>query len=78
MKKLMIVVGMLAAFLLGMSTPAFTQRDHPRIRAAREHLQRAREELRGAAHDYRGHRGKAIEHVDRAIGECDRAMEIPD
>jgi hypothetical protein len=78
MRKLMIVAGMLGAFLLGMSTPAFTQRDHPRIRAAREHLEHAREELRAAAHDYRGHRAKALEHVDRAIGECDRAIEFPD
>jgi hypothetical protein len=78
MKKLIIIAGMLGAFILGMSTPAFTQRDHPRIRAARGHLERAREELRGAEHDYRGHRGKAIEHVDKAIAECDRAMELPD
>ncbi len=76
MKKLMIVAGMLVAFILGMSTPAFTQRDHPRIRAARAALEHAKEELRGAAHDYRGHRAKAIEHVDRAIAECDRAIEV--
>jgi len=78
MKKLIIVAGMLGAFILGMATPAFTQRDHPRIRAAREALVRAREELRGAARDYRGHRAKAIEHTDKAIVECDKAMEFPD
>jgi hypothetical protein len=78
MKKLLIIAGMLGAFILGMCTPAFTQMDHPRIRAARGHLERAREELRNAAHDYRGHRVKAIEHVDKAIVECDRAMGFPD
>jgi hypothetical protein len=78
MKKLLIVAGMMGAFLLGMATPAFTQRDHPRVRAAREHLERAKQELRGAAHDYRGHRAKAIEHVERAIAECDRAIGFPD
>jgi hypothetical protein len=78
MKKLLIVGGMLGAFVLGLSTPALTQMDHPRIRAAQEHLERAKEELRNAAHDYRGHRAKAIEHVDKALEECHRAMEVPD
>jgi F0F1-type ATP synthase membrane subunit b/b' len=78
MKKLVIIVAILGAFILGMATPAFTQRDHPRIRAARGHLERAREELQNAAHDYRGHRVKAIEHVNKAIAECDRALEFPD
>jgi len=74
MKKLIIILGMLGAFILGMCTPAFTQLDHPRIRAARGHLERAREELRNAVPVYGGHRVKALEHVDKAIIECDRAM----
>jgi hypothetical protein len=78
MKKLLIAAGMLGAFVLGMSTPAFTQRDHPRIRAAREHLEQARVELQNAAHDYKGHRTKALEHAGKAIEECDRALEVPD
>jgi hypothetical protein len=78
MKKWMIITAILGAFLLGMATPAFTQRDHPRIRAARGALERARQDLEGAAHDYRGHRSKAIEHVNKAIAECDRAIELPD
>lgn len=78
MKKLIIVTGMIGTFILGMATPAFTQRDHPRIRAARNFLERSREELQAAAHDYRGHRVKAIEHVNKAIAECDRALELPE
>jgi hypothetical protein len=69
---------MLGAFILGMSTPAFTRLDHPRIRAARGHLERAREELQGAAHDFRGHRVKAIVHVNKALADCDRAIEFAD
>ena len=77
MKKTLVVAGMLGAFVLGMATPAFTQRgDHPRIRAAQEHLERAREELSHASHDYGGHRQKALEHVDKALEECHRAMEV--
>ena len=78
MKKLLLVAGMLAAFVLGMCVPAFTQPDHPRIRAARRHLEEARGELEHAAHDYHGHRVKAIEHINHAIEECDRAMGFPD
>ena len=74
MKKLWIIAAMLGAFALGMCTPAFTQMDHPRIRAARRHLEEARMELQNAAHDYRGHRARALEHVNHAIEECDKAM----
>jgi hypothetical protein len=49
------------AFVLGMCVPAFTQPDHPRMRAAHKHLEEARGELQHAEHDYRGRRGKAIE-----------------
>jgi hypothetical protein len=76
MKKLLIIGGMFGAFLLGLITPAFTQPDHPRIRAAEEHLRLARQELSNAAHEYGGHRAKAIEHVDKAIEECHRAMAV--
>ncbi|MGA2135218.1 MAG: hypothetical protein ABSH50_23270 [Bryobacteraceae bacterium] len=76
MKKLWMIAGMLAAFGIGMCVPAFTQMDHPRIRAAHKHLEEAREELKHAAHDYDGHRAKALEHVNHAIEECDRAMEV--
>jgi hypothetical protein len=76
MKKILVIAGMLGSFVLGLSTPAFTQRDHPRIRAAQEHLERAKEELRNAAHDYKGHRSKAIEHIDKALEECHRAIEV--
>jgi hypothetical protein len=76
MKKLFVVGGMLGAFVLGLSTPALTQVDHPRIRAAQGLLLKAKEELRLAAHDYRGHRVKAIEHVDQALEECRRAIEV--
>jgi hypothetical protein len=77
MKKTLVVAGMVGAFVLGMATPAFTQRgDHPRIRAAQEHLGRAREELAHAEHDFGGHRAKALEHVDRALEECHLAMEV--
>ena len=78
MKKLWIVAAIFAAFVLGMCTPAFTQPDHPRIRAARHHLEEAREELAHAEHDYHGHRVKAIEHVRAAIEQCDRALEFRD
>jgi len=78
MKKLLMIAGIVGAFLLGMATPAFTQMDHPRIRAAQEHLEAARHELADAAHDYKGHRAKAIEHVDKALEECHRAMEVDD
>jgi len=76
MKKLLVIAGMLGAFLLGLATPAFTQRDHPRIRAAQEHLNLARTELSDAAHEYGGHRKKALEHVDKALEECTRALEV--
>ena len=79
MKKLLMVVAIFGAFLLGVCVrPAFTQPDHPRIRAARRHLEEARVELRNAAHDYRGHRAKALEHADKAVEECDKALEFPD
>jgi hypothetical protein len=76
MKKLLVVAGMMGAFLLGLATPAFTQRDHPRIRKAEEHLNLARHELSDAAHEYGGHRAKAIEHIDKALEECHRALEV--
>ena len=61
MKKLLIIAGMVGAFVLGVCTPAFTQADHPRIRAAHHHLEEARHELQDAARDYRGHRAKALD-----------------
>jgi len=76
MKKLWIITAMLIAFGLGLSTPAFTQGDHPRIRAARRHLEEARMELQNATHEFRGHRAKALDHVNRAIEECDKALEV--
>jgi len=76
MKKLWIIAAVLGAFVLGLCTPAFTQPDHPRIRAAHRHLEEARVELQDAAHEYRGHRAKALEHVNHAIEECDRAIEV--
>jgi hypothetical protein len=76
MKRLLIVGGMFGAFLLGLATPALTQMDHPRVRAAEEHLRLARAELANAAHEYGGHRKKALEHVDKALEECHRAIEF--
>jgi hypothetical protein len=78
MKRLLIVSGMFGAFILGLATPALTQMDHPRIRAAEEHLRLARVELANAAREYGGHRKKALEHVDKALEECHRAMEVAD
>lgn len=78
MKRLLVITGLIGAFILGMATPAFTQRDHPRIRAARGFLEHARGELQATGHDFRGHRLKAIEHVNKAIAECDRALELPE
>jgi hypothetical protein len=74
MKRLLILAGMLASFVLGMAAPAFTFQDHPNMRNARGHLFQAREWLE-KAHGIRfGRREKALEHVNKAIDECDQGI----
>jgi len=74
-KKLVVVTGMLGAFVLGTCTPASSLWDYPRMRAARGHLFAARDELRQASGIRGGRRERAIEHVNKAIEECDHAID---
>jgi hypothetical protein len=75
MKKILVLAGMMGAFVLGMSTPALTFWDMPHMRSARAHLYGARDELRQASGIRDGRRERALEHVNRAIDECDHAIE---
>jgi len=75
MKKLLVLAGMMGAFVLGTSTPAFTLWDMPHMRAARGHLYAAREELRQAYNIRAGRRERALELTNKAIEECDHAIE---
>lgn len=73
-KRLLILAGMLASFVLGMATPAFNQENAPNMRGARRSLVEARGWLE-KAHDIRyGRREKALEHVNKAIDECDQGI----
>jgi len=74
MKRFLILAGMLASFVLGMATPAFTFPDYPNMRSARGHLVQAREWLEKATNIRNGRREKALEHVNKAIDECDLAI----
>jgi hypothetical protein len=75
MKRVLVIAGMMGAFVLGMSTPALTFWDFPHMRSARNHLFAAREELRQASGIPMGRRERALEHTNKAIEECDRAIE---
>jgi hypothetical protein len=75
MKRLLVLAGMMGAFVLGMSTPALTFWDMPHMRAARGHLFAAREELRQASGIRMGRRERALELTNKAIEECDRAID---
>lgn len=75
MRKLLVLTGMIGAYVLGMSKPALTFWDFPHMRAARGHLFAAREALRQASGIREGRRERALELTNKAIEECDRAIE---
>jgi hypothetical protein len=72
MKKKVMSIFIVAAFMLAFTptSPAFQR--HPEIRAALDALHNAKEHLNHAAHDFHGHRAEAI----RAIDEAQHQLEI--
>jgi len=74
MKRLSIFAALLASFVLGMATPAFTFPDYPNMRSARGHLVQAKEWLEKSYNIRNGRREKALDHVNKAIDECDLAI----
>lgn len=76
MKRLLNILPWIALLFIGaISLPkiAFTQPEHPHIRAAIAELRESRRELDTAAHDFCGHKRDAIRKVDEAIHQLELA-----
>ncbi len=71
-------IALVAAYILGLGTAAFTATRHPQIHAAIRALENAARHLERATHHYGGHRARALELVRAAEGELQQALAFAD
>ena len=74
-RQLLLIPGVLAAFVLGMCTSALTAERHPNLRAAQAFLGKAQQSLVEAAGDFQGHKVKAMGHIKLAVEELQLAID---
>ncbi len=71
-----ILAAVVAAFLFGFATRAYTFERHPEMAAAERALDNALNHLEHGAHDFGGHRVKAMQLTRSAIAEVQESYRF--